>query len=290
MKTSTSGLAAAAAALFAAILVASSASPAAAQGGRRIELQLFGGPAWNGLRTSAEDGFGLVAGGETFSTTISGARNALDLGWGAGGRAMWGDWGVEAAYRFIRSRDLTPSYLLADAGAYDTFIQSLSVSPSGAGTAARLADFSSPETPRARTDLYFGQIVRRVPLVRGASLSVGVGGGFLRVTDAKTDALLARDWGGLPLPARLANSRALTADFAARRTSVAYGGSLAMTAEVGPMLVRPRLDVIVAGRALTTSVDYAVGASVLGGPLSGSVATSLRPIYFLATLEIGLRN
>lgn len=290
MKTPTSGLAAAAAALFAAILVASSASPAAAQGGRRIELQLFGGPAWNGLRTSAEDGFGLVAGGETFSTTISGARNALDLGWGAGGRAMWGDWGVEAAYRFIRGRDLTPSYLLADAGAYDTFIQSLSVSPAGAGTAARLADFSSPETPRARTDLYFGQIVRRVPLVRGASLSVGVGGGFLRVTDAKTDALLARDWGGLPLPARLANSPALTADFAARRTSVAYGGSLAMTAEVGPMLVRPRLDVIVAGRALTTSVDYAVGASVLGGPLSGSVATSLRPIYFLATLEIGLRN
>lgn len=290
MKTPTSGLAAAAAALFAATLFPAAASPAAAQGGRRIELQLFGGPAWNGLRASAEDGFGLTVGGETYSTTISGARNALDLGWGAGGRAMWGDWGVEAAYRFIRSRDLTPSYLLADAGAYDTFVQSLSLSPGGAGTAASLADLASPETPRARTDLYFGQIVRRVPLVRGASLSVGIGGGFLRVTDAATDDLLARDWGGLPLPARLTSSPQLTVDFAARRTAVAYGGSLAMTAEVGPMLVRPRLDVIVAGRALTTSLDYAVGASVLGGPLSGTVDTSLRPIFFLATLEIGLRN
>lgn len=262
------------------------------------ELQVFGSPGWNALRTSAEDGVSLNLGpGNLSPTRITGSRLSSDFGWGAGARLSRGDWGVEAAYRRLRSRDLTPGHLLLDTGAYDGLAEAISADNAGATistpttTPTPAATDAGPALPHANGDLFFGQAFRSIRLGRGTSLSVGLGGGYLRVEDEVTDDLLARDWGSLPLPDGLSDTFDIDTDFQATRDSFVYGGSLALTKEMGRFLVRPRVDVVVPLRRFTTGFDYTMTVTDdAAAELGGEITTSLRPILFLASVEIGFRR
>lgn len=258
------------------------------------EVQFFASPGWNALRTSAEDGVALNLGpGAVSPTRISGSRLSSDFGWGAGARLSRGDWGVEAAYRRLRSRDLTPGHLLLDTGAYDGLAEAISADNAAATTSTPTTTTTDPgpALPHAHGDLFFGQAFRSIRLGRGTSLSVGLGGGYLRVGDEVTDDLLARDWGSLPLPDELSDSFDIETDFQANRSSFVYGGSLALTKEMGRFLVRPRVDVMVPLRRFTTGFDYTMTVTDdAAAELGGEITTSLRPVLFLASVEIGFRH
>lgn len=259
------------------------------------EVQVFASPGWNALRTSAEDGFALNLGPAAVSPTrISGSRLSSDFGWGAGARLSRGDWGVEAAYRRLRSQDLTPGHLLVDTGAYDGLLEAVTADDAGGSfttPAAPDAGITDAAAPHANGNLFFGQVFRSVRLGRGTSLSIGLGGGYLRVRDEFTDDLVARDWGSLPLPDGLSDFFDIETGFQATRDSFVYGGSLALTKKMGRFLVRPRLDVMVPTRRFTTGFDYSMTITDdAARELAGEVTTSLRPVLFLASLEIGLRH
>lgn len=276
---------------------AAGAQPDSAAGNRakNWEIQVFASPGWNALRTSAEDSAALNLSPQAVSPDpISGSRLSSDFGWGAGARLSRGDWGLEAAYRRIRSRDLTPSHLLLDTGAYDGLADALTTDNPGTSTSTLPAtsQAGAAELPHSNGDLFFGQVFRTVRLRPGTSLSFGLGGGYLRVRDEVTDGLVARDWGSVPLPDGLSDYFDIDTGFQATRDSFVYGGSLALTKELGRFLVRPRLDVVVPLRRLTTGFDYAVSVTDQAGTetIDGEVTSSLRPLLFLASVEIGLRN
>ena len=298
------------------IIVIAAAAPAAALAqdtgaskrgaGKGWRFEAFGSPAWSLLNASAENAatFDVVP----VSPTVSGSRLSSDFGWGAGIRAVRGAWGIEAAYRRIGSKDLTPGYLIqdtrppqAESGAAPVVTildprRAAGAVDSGSG-AAPVPTILPPEVPSSRGDLYFGQFFREFRVARSAAVSLGVGGGYLRVTDTFTDSLLTQDWSSY-----LSDDLRQIA-FSARRNSPVYGASLALTTEIGRFLVRPRVDVILPARSLTTTLDLngvipawestdQAGNTARGDsqPWAGAATTSVRPTLFLVSVEIGFRH
>lgn len=262
-------------------------------------FEVFASPAWNGLRTAAEDGYSLTThstggtpGSGDWARTADGSRLSAGFGWGGGARLSRGRWGVEAAYRRIRSRDLTPSHLLLDTGAYSGLIDS--IAEAGGSEPVELDPAATPDRPlpRSRGDLVFGQVFRTFRLRPKAELSIGLGAGHLRVTDDRTDELLARDWGSLPLPEFFQGWFGVETGFTANRNRFVLGGSVGLTTEIGRLLVRPRLEVIVPTGSLTTSFDYGLEVRDPENTqrLEGVIFTSVDPVLFLVSVEIGIRN
>lgn len=260
-------------------------------------LEVFASPAWNGLRTAAEDGYSLTThstgtGSGDWARTADGSRLSAGFGWGGGARLSRGPWGVEAAYRQIRSKDLTPSHLLLDTGAYSGLVNS--ITEAGGSEPVELDPTATPDRPlpRSRGDLFFGQVFRNFRLRPKAELSVGLGAGHLRVTDDRTDELLARDWGSLPLPEFFQGWFGVETGFTANRNRFVLGGSVGLTTEVGRLLLRPRLEVIVPTGSLTTSFDYGLEVRDPENTqrLEGVIFTSVDPVLFLMSVEIGIRN
>ena len=263
---------------LAALPAATAAQPARDSGGFYFEI--FGTPGWNALSASAEDSLSLDKTADP-SATVIGSRLSSDFAYGGGVGLGWGSWGIEAAYRRTDARDLTPSHLLIDTGAYAA--QGAAFGPVG-GIA---------ELPRSRADLYFGQVVYRLPLALGARLSIGVGAGYLRVTDSYTNGLLARDWEQVALPAAGSGISFDRVTFTADRDGFAYGGSVAVSVQAGPIFLRPRLDVVLTAEPLTTAFEFDYPGPAPPGSsatVTGALGTSLRPVFLLASLEIGLRR
>lgn len=262
-------------------------------------LEVFASPAWNGLRTAAEDGYSLTThstgatpGSGDWARTADGSRLSAGFGWGGGARLSRGPWGVEAAYRQIRSKDLTPSHLLLDTGAYSGLVNS--ITEAGGSEPVELDPAATPDRPlpRSRGDLFFGQVFRNFRLRPKAELSVGLGAGHLRVTDDRTNELLARDWGSLTLPDFFQGWFGVETGFTANRNRFVLGGSVGLTTEVGRLLIRPRLEVIVPTDSLTTAFDYEleVRDPERTQRLEGVIFTSVDPVLFLMSVEIGIRN
>lgn len=275
------------------ILVIAAAAPAAAlaqdpappkrDAGKGWRLEVFGSPAWNLLSASAEDAatFDVVPA----SQSVSGSRLSADFGWGAGVRAGRGPWGLEAAYRRIASQDLTPGHLIRDTRAQPE------------NTTGPVLTILPTEVPSSRGDLWFGQVFREFRASRRSAVSLGVGGGYLRVTDSFTESLLTQDWSSY------LSDDLQKIDFGASRNSPVYGASLALTTHIGRFLVRPRLDVILPVRNLTTTLDLSGvtpawvaterdGSTTegLSERWTGATTTSVRPTLFLVSIEIGFGN
>ena len=261
---------------------------AAAQGfsaspGMRAEL--FGRGALALLNVSAEDTFALSAGPNTEGETLTASRLASEAGWGGGFRLMSADWGVEGTYTLLESLALSPTWLVAD--------------DMGASGGPGLLDLPFVAS---RAGVMLGQVVRNFRLSGGgAEIFVGLGVGWMRVTDSSTDRLLAgtavqdaRDQFLQDLPPDLPAEFVPEVEFTADRSTVAYAGSLGVAFRVGRVLLRPRADLIVSP-ALTT--DLTVRFADLGAPLLEELgsfevgyATSVKPTIFLISLDIGLGN
>ena len=261
---------------------------AAAQGfsaspGMRAEL--FGRGALSLLSVSAEDSFALSLGPNTEGETLTASRLVSEAGWGGGFRVMSGDWGVEGTYTRLESLALSPTWLIAD--------------DMGSGDGPGLLDLPFVGS---RAGVMVGQVVRNFRLSGGGTeIFVGLGAGWLRVTDSSTDRLLAgtavqdaRDQFLRDLPPDLPAEFVPEVEFTADRSTVAYAGSLGVAFRVGRVLLRPRADIIVSP-ALTT--DLTVRFADLGAPLleelgsfEVSYATSVKPTIFLISVDIGLGN
>ena len=262
-----------------------------ASGSSGLRFEVFGRGALALLRVSAVDSFAIAVGPETFEESADAARLLFEGSWGGGVRLMSGNWGVEGAYARLDSFALSPSWLVAD--------------DSGVATVSGLF---GPFTA-SRADMLVGQVVRTFQRSAGWEVSLGVGAGWMRAADPSADGLSV----GLPLPVAavatfgepppglspddLAAALAPEVEFAADRTSITYAGSLGLTFRVGPISLRPRVDVIVA-RALTTDTALSFpGLAVLDLPGAEEAAgmefhstTSVTPRIFLLSLDIGFSN
>ena len=240
------------------------------------DFEFFGGLSGGGLRIAGEDSYtvdyDLGLGPQSAGERADGSRFGFDFGWSLGVRAARGQWGVEAAYRQIRSRRLTPGYLAADAGATPVIPE-----------LALQSGWSAADYPRSRGDLYFGQFLRRFRVRDGATLSVGIGGGYLCVANDGTSTALS-----------VPSTPGLDFEYDETRDSPVYGGSVSLTMEFGRVLVRPRFDTVIAARRLTQSSDFETAGvpDDRGGTLRLAYAATseFSPTFFLLSVEIGLRN
>lgn len=241
----------------------------------KSDFEFFGALTGGALRIASEDSYtvdyDLGLGPQSAGERAEGSRVGFDFGWGLGVRAARGQWGIEAAYRQVRSRRLTPGYLGADAGATPDIPEAFPRPDTGA------TDF-----PRSRGDLYFGQFFRRLRLRDGATLSLGIGGGYLQVEYDTAATVLG------PVPT------GVDLEYEETRGSPVYGGSAALTMEFGRVLVRPRLDAVIAARRLSQSIDFDITGvpDNRGGTLrlAYTATSEFRPVFFLLSVEIALRN
>ena len=252
-------------------------------GSSGMRIELFGRVGLPLLNVSAEDSIQLMGvpppGAEGGGDSISASRLTSEFGWGAGARLMSGNWGIEASYNVFESRDLTPSWLVAD---------SLELPEEKA------AQFGQPLVA-SEARLILGQAIRVFQLGGGAELSLGLGAGWIRATDSGTDRLLSSgpsEFSSEDLP--ILPAFVSEVDFTADRTSVVYVGSLGVAFRFGRIMLRPRVDVVVS-RELTT--DLTIGIEDLGelgaeelGEVGLHFGTSVRPTIFLFSVDVGLGN
>jgi|GEM_PF-2659287 len=273
---------------------AAALAPAAAQGfsvssGRQMEL--FGRLGMSFVNVTAEDSFGIAAGMTSDMASLSASRRVSEFGWGGGARLMSGSWGVEGTYNVFDSLALSPGWLVAD----DT---------TGGEVTTGLLDLP---VVASKADVLVGQVVRAFPLSRTMELFVGLGAGWMRATDSSTDRLLSgagfpdleEITGELPpdVPPEFVASFVPETEFAADRSSIVFAGSLGLSFRAGRILLRPRLDVIIA-RALTTELTVGFpGLADLGlpeteelGSFEFSYATSVTPRIYLLSVDVGLSN
>ena len=255
------------------------------------QMELFGRLGLSFVNVTAEDSFGIAAGMTSDMASLSASRRVSEFGWGGGARLMSGSWGVEGTYSVFDSLALSPGWLVAD----DT----------GAGEVTTgLLDLP---LVASKADVLVGQVVRAFPLSRTMELFVGLGAGWMRATDSSTDRLLSGAGfpdpeeiiGELPpdVPPELVASFVPEIEFAADRSSVVFAGSLGVSFRAGRILLRPRLDVIIA-RALTTELTVGFpGLADLDLPVAEdlgvpafSYTTSVTPRIYLLSVDVGLSN
>ena len=273
------------------IRASSSAAAQGFPGSSGLRIELFGRPGLSLLNVAAEDSITISAGPESAGESIAASRLVSEVGWGGGARLMSGNWGVEGTYSIFESLALSPSWLVTDEHAGPDVPTGLLDQPFVA----------------SRANLVVGQLVRTFRLSNSAELSLGAGAGWMRVTDSSTDRVLSgvaipapdETTGEVPpeLPPEFLETLVPEVEFTADRSSIVFAGSLAVAFQVGRMLLRPRVDMIVA-RALTTEMTLAFprladlelpGAEDVGD-FDFRYSTSVRPRIFLLSLDIGLSN
>lgn len=269
---------------------------AAAQGfpgssGTRMEL--FGRAGLVSLNASVEDSLGLALGvPDDPLHVVSASQRVSEFGWGAGARLMSGGWGIEGTYTIFESLALSPGWLI----------------PVETGISEATTGVFELPVVASRADVFVGQVVRAFPLSGGRmELFIGLGAGWMRATDSSTDRLLSG--AGVPgsaqitgdllpdAPPELVSAFVPEIEFTADRSSLVYAGSVGLSMRVGRILLRPRVDIIIA-RALTTELTVGFpGLAELGVPEAGEVdalefihTTSVTPRIFMFSVDIGLGN
>ncbi len=256
------------------------------------QMELFGRLGLASVNVTAEDSFGIASGGpgDIDMGSLSASRRVSEFGWGVGARLMSGSWGIEGTYNVFDSLALSPGWLVAD--------------DAEAGGTAGLLDLP---LVASKADVLVGQVVRGFALSRTTELFAGLGAGWMRATDSSTDRLLsgagfpdpAEITGELPpdVPPELVASFVPEVEFTANRSSIVFAGSLGLSFRAGRILLRPRLDLIIA-RALTTELTVGFpGLADLGLPETEglgipelSYTTSVTPRIFLISVDVGLSN
>ena len=68
---------------------------------------------------------------------------------------------------------------------------------------------------------------------------------------------------------------------------------MAVSVQAGPIFLRPRLDVVLTAEPLATAFEFDYPGPAPPGSsatVTGALGTSIRPVFLLASLEIGLRR
>ena len=259
-----------------------------------MQAGIFGRAGMAIVNVALEDSVGPAAGMPDDTASLTGSDRLSEFGWGVGARLMSGSWGIEGSYNILESVALSPGWALAEeAGGPEEDAEVMS------------GLFDLPLVP-SRAGTFVGQLVRTFRLTDGTVLSLGAGAGWMRVTDSSTDRLLsgvglpdpAEITGELPsdVPPELVAAFTPEIEFTADRSGVVYAGSLGVSFRFGRILLRPRVDVIIAP-ALTTELTLSFpGLADLGVPEAELDAagfrftTSVTPRIYLLSVDIGLGN
>ena len=240
-------------------------------------LELFGRPAWNGVRVNQTATGTISLGPDSFIGATDASLSSASLGGGAGVRAVSGRFAIEAVWHRVRTRDLIP-FGDAGEGLFDEF-------------GDEEGPFYAGPDEKARADLYVAQLIFRVPFRSGAAgMFFGVGGGTVRVEDPVTEAFGRGAFLG-DVPPEVEDL--IETEVTPNQSALVFGGSLGVEFGIGRLFVRPRMDIFF-GRELT--VDYQLRLAGLGlgellpedEALGIEVYNSMTPRFLLFSVEIGL--
>lgn len=231
-------------------------------------FEVFGRGGWNRVRSTEEVTLGLSAGEDRDSVTAEDDLATWDFSGGLGVRAVRGRIGFEASWQRIRTEAL----------------RRFATTAGESGTGLDDAGVNLAET-EADADLFAGQIV--VSLSPGSRVSgfVGLGAGWLRVTDP----VAAEFEAGTPLgevPPELRSAFEVQVESDAGQAVL--GGSAGLTIRAGRVFIRPRVEAWV-GRELAGSYRIGFGADepLFQGGIGIDVSSRLRPMILAFAVDIG---
>lgn len=246
-----------------------SAPGQSARAGSPWGFEVFGRGSWTRVQGREEVSIGLRGGEALESLSAEGDLAAWDLGSGLGVRAVRGRLGIEASWQRIGTevlRRFAPAR-----GDGETVLDDAGVSPVGTEVDA---------------DLFVGQIVFRTSPRGAVSGFVGLGAGWLRVSDPVADEFDAGTLLG-EAPAALRSAFETQAESDAGQPVL--GGSAGLTIWAGRVLVRPRIEAWV-GRELAGNyrIGFAADDPLLPGGVGFDLSSRLRPTLLLFAVDLGL--
>ena len=243
------------------------------------EIQVFVRGALAGLRSHGE--FGAVFRGEvdgTFTDSAIPTETTLGSGretaWGMGVRALRGRWGFDVQHHRVAAEMFTPAGVLRETDFFDA---------------------ASVPVPSPIGDVFSVMALREFPLGDDRQLFVGAGAGYflmgndesLRVFEATqilhVGATMAGELGDPP-----GSFTMRSGDFQMERGALLFGASVGVTLDLGPLLVRPRLDVFAGGGPQSTE-DMGMAFAFQDREAHGTmtVTTTARPLLLLFTVDVG---
>ena len=250
------------------------------EGDASWEIQVFVRGALAGLRSHGE--FGAAFRGEvdgTFADSAIPTETTLGSGretaWGMGVRALRGRWGFDVQHHRVAAEMFTPAGVLREADFFDA---------------------ANVPVPSPTGDVFSVMALREFPLGDDRrQFFVGAGAGYflmgnddsLRVFEVTqilhVGATMAGELGDAPGSFTMRRG-----DFQMERGALLFGASVGVTLDLGPLLVRPRLDVFAGGGPQSTEdmeMAFAFQDHLAQGMMT--VTTTARPRLLLFTVDVG---
>lgn len=244
------------------------------------EVQVFVRGALAGLRSHGE--FGATFRGDvdgTFTDSAIPTETTLGTGrettWGAGVRALRGRWGFEVQHHRVAAGMFTPAGVLRETGFF------------GAENVPVPSPTSDVLSAMALREFALGDLRRRLFVGAGAGYFLMGNRDSLRVFEVTqilhVGATMADSLGDPP-----GSFGMRSGDFRMDRGALLFGASVGLTLDLGPLLVRPRLDVFAGGGPRSTEdmqMAFAFQDHQAGGTMT--VTTVARPRLALFTVDVG---
>lgn len=249
------------------------------EGDASWEIQVFVRGALAGLRSHGE--FGAAFRGEvdgTFADSAIPTETTLGSGretaWGMGVRALRGRWGFDVQHHRVAAEMFTPAGVLRETDFFDA---------------------ANVPVPSPAGDVFSAMALREFPLGDDRRLFVGAGAGYflmgnddsLRVFEATqilhVGATMAGGLGDPPGSFKMGPGY-----FQMDRGALLFGASVGVTLDLGPLLVRPRLDVFAGGGPRSTEdMEMAFAFQNYQAHGTMTVTTMARPRLLLFTVDVG---
>ncbi len=242
------------------------------------EIQVFVRGALAELRSHGEFAAGMRGESDgTFRDTAIPAETTLGSGrqttWGAGVRALRGRWGFELQHHRLAADMFTPAGVLRQTDFFDA---------------------ANVPVPSPTGDVFSAMALREFPLGDDRRrLFIGAGAGYflmgnddsLRIFEVTQNLHV----GAIMTDALGPGSFTMrSGGFEMDRGAVVFGASVGVTLDLGPFLVRPRLDVFAGGGPHSTEelqMAFAFQDHQATGTMT--VTTMARPRLLLFTVDVG---
>ena len=246
------------------------------------EVQVFVRGALAGLRSHGEfaagfrgDVRGVFTEAAIPAETTMGSGNQTS--WGAGVRALRGLWGLDVQHHRLGAGMFSPAGVFRETGFKDAVEIPVPTQTGDVFSAMALREF--PLGDRRRR-LFLGAGAGYFLMGRDDSLRVFELTPIIHVGATMASTMLEERRGG--------RFRMAEGGFQMDRGALVFGASVGLTLDLGPVLVRPRLDVFT-GRARESAEELPMTSDVPGHRFGGTmtVTTASRPQLLLFTVDVG---
>lgn len=252
------------------------------EGDASWEIQVFVRGALAGLRSHGEfaagfrgDVRGVFTEAAIPAETTMGSGNQTS--WGAGVRALRGLWGFDVQHHRLGAGMFSPAGVFRETGFRDAVEIPVPTQTGDVFSAMALREFALGDRRRR---LFLGAGAGYFLMGRDDSLRIFELTPVIHVGATMAGTLLEERRGG--------RFRMAEGGFHMDRGAWVFGASLGVTLDLGPVLVRPRLDVFT-GRARESAEEMPMASDVPGHRFGGTmtVTTAARPQLLLFTVDVG---